>query len=102
MDRRGIEKACCEIVDNNINMLVPWYIMASYAYYVEDDPLLEDAVFDRLAKRLLESWDTVDHFHKDHLSVDMVKAGTYIGEYPSRVKGAVGEIKDTYRVKVKR
>jgi hypothetical protein len=26
------------IVSNNLNMLVPWYLMASYAYYINDAP----------------------------------------------------------------
>jgi hypothetical protein len=38
---------------------------------------------------MLESWDAIEHFHKDHLNEDMLEAGTYLGEYPGRVKGAV-------------
>lgn len=97
MNMAGIEKACCEIVDNNINMTVPWYLMAAYAYYEEDNPILSDSTFDRLAKKILDNWDTIEHLHKDYLTKDMLEAGTYIGEYPSRVKGAVDDIKYTYR-----
>ena len=97
MDKMGIEKACMDVCDDNINMMVPWYIMASYAYYEEDDPILEDAMFDRLAKKLLKDWDEIDHFHKDYLTKDMLEAGTYIGEYPSRVKGAVEDVRNTYK-----
>jgi len=97
MDIRGIEKACSDICDDNINMLVPWYIMAAYAYYEQDNPILEDVFFDRMARRLLENWGSIEHFHKDYLNTDMLKAGTYIGEYPSRVKGALDEIRSTYR-----
>ena len=49
MDKKGIEDACIDIVDGNINMSVPWYIMAAYAYYEQDDPILEDSEFDKLA-----------------------------------------------------
>ena len=28
--------------DKNINLMVPWYLMAAYAYYKEDDPILSD------------------------------------------------------------
>lgn len=92
-----IEKACSDVCDSNINMMVPWYLMAAYAYYEEDNPILEDATFDRLAKRLLQEWDNVKHMHKDYLNKDMLEAGTFIGEYPSRVKGAVDEIRSVYR-----
>lgn len=97
MDITGIEKACSEVCDNNINMMVPWYIMAAYAYYVDDDPIMQDNMFDRLAKRILEHWDEIDHYHKDLLTKDMLTAGTFLGEYPSRVKGAVDEIRHAYK-----
>ena len=91
-----IEKACIQTIDSNINLLVPWYLMTSYAYYVEDDPIISDSLFDRLGKKLLESWEEVEHFHKDYLNVDMLRAGTYSGEYPSRVKNAVEQIRKDY------
>ena len=97
MDKMGIEKACMDTCDDSINMYVPWYMMAAYAYYVEDDPILEDNVFDMLAKRMLEHWDEIEHPHKKYLSKDMLEAGTFIGEYPSRVKGALASVKDTYQ-----
>ena len=40
------------------------YLMCSYAYYVEDNPLISDEEFDSLAQWLLEHWDAVDHPHK--------------------------------------
>ena len=92
-----IEKACLEICDDNINMMIPWYIMAAYAYYVDDNPILEDTTFDKLANKILKVWDKIEHMHKDYINQDMLKAGTYLGEYPSRVKDAVNEIRHTYR-----
>lgn len=92
----AIEKACLDLVDDSINMSVPWYLMACYAYYVEDDPILEDATFDRLAKKILKEWDEIDHFHKDYLTKDMLEAGTFIGEYPSRIKGALKSVRQSY------
>ena len=77
-------------------MSVPWYLMASYAYYVEDDPILSDAQFDRLAKRMLESWDSIEHIHKEYIKEDYLKAGTYLGEYPSRIQGAIEELRKIY------
>ena len=87
------DKQCLETVDDNKNMLVPWYLMASYAYYEEDNPILEDATFDRLAKILLKDWDEVEHFHKHILTKEMLEAGTFQGEYPSRVKYAIQDLR---------
>ena len=97
MDKMGIEKACMDTCDDSINMYIPWYMMAAYAYYVEDDPILSDTMFDKMAKRMLELWDEIEHPHKKYLSEDMLKAGTFIGEYPSRVKGALDSVRDTYK-----
>ena len=90
-----IDKIMREVTEDNINMTVPWYLMTSYAYYVEDDPLVSDGVFDRLSKKMIESWDTIEHFHKDHIKIDDLKAGTFLGEYPSRVADAVDNIRQT-------
>ena len=87
------DKDCLDVVDDNLNMAVPWYLMASYAYYEEDRPILSDNVFDRLARKILEFWEVIDHLHKDYLNEDMLKAGTFIGEYPSRVKFALQELR---------
>lgn len=87
--RQLFDKDCLDITGDNINMTVPWYIMAAYAYYEEDSPILEDQTFDRLAKKILENWDDIEHMHKERLTKDMLEAGTYLGEYPTRVKSAV-------------
>ena len=48
-DKQGLDH-----VDDNLNLTVPWYLMAAYAYYVEDRPIVSDSIFDRLAKKMLE------------------------------------------------
>lgn len=65
------------------------YLMCAYAYYEQDDPLIEDADFDQLAKWLLENYDSVEHYHKHLVTKEDLAAGTYLGKYPERVKGAV-------------
>ena len=97
MAKEEIRKACFDLVDDSINMAVPWYLMAAYAYYVEDDPIMEDRDFDLLARKLLKDWDEVEHMHKHYLSKDMLEAGTYIGDYPSRVEGALKSVRHSYR-----
>ena len=65
------------------------YLMCAYAYYVEDRPLISDSEFDLLAKSILENYDSIEHPHKSYVTKGDLEAGTYLGEYPSRIKGAV-------------
>ena len=62
------------------------YLMSAYAYYVQDDPLITDMEFDKLAKH---NYDEIEHMHKHLVTIDNLDAGTYLGEYPERVKNAV-------------
>ena len=90
------EKMCMDSIESNPNMLVPWYIMASYSYYVEDNPLLTDGSFDRLTTRLLENFDEVEHLHKEFIDKDTVRAGTYLGEYPTRIPDVIKQMRREY------
>lgn len=65
------------------------YLMCAYSYYEEDDPLISDYSFDMLAKCILQNYDSIQHFHKHLVTKEDLEAGTYLGEYPERVKGAV-------------
>lgn len=90
-------KAYSDTTDRNVNMLVPWYLMAAYAYYVQDDPILEDATFDRMCRRMLECWDDIKHQHKHLITIEYLKAGTYLGEYPKRVEGGLKSLRETLK-----
>ena len=72
----------------SMNLLVPFYIMMSYRYYEKDDPIVSDDLFDATAKKLLEHWNDIQHFHKHYLNEDMLAAGTYSGSYPKLAKSA--------------
>ena len=63
--------------------------MCAYAYYVEDNPLISDTEFDELAKYILANYDEIDHMHKHLVTKGDLEAGTYLGEYPQMVIGAV-------------
>lgn len=91
-DIDDLEKAFHDITDGNLNMLVPWYLMAAYAYYVNDDPILNDHTFDWMAKKMLRHWDEIEHIHKHHITTDDLNGGTFLGEYPSRVKYALMDL----------
>lgn len=90
---KNFDDQCLQLTSDNINMYVPWYIMAAYAYYVEDNPILSDHVFDRMAKQILIHYDEIEHMHKYLLTKDTLEAGTFLGEYPSRIKGAVDSLR---------
>ena len=66
---------------NKISM----YLMAAYAYYHEDNPIMSDWDFDNLSKYLLENIDDMTHVHKHLITKDDLRAGTYLGEYPNQV-----------------
>ena len=87
-----LDDYAAEIFADNINMMVPWYLMAAYAYYKQDEPILTDAFFDAMGKTMLERWDDINHYHKHLITVDDLAAGTYLGDYPSIVKGALEEM----------
>lgn len=77
--------------DRNPNMLVPWYLMASYGYYVRDESLMSDADFDRVCHMLNDQWDEIEHVHKAIVDRAALSAGTCMlgrEEYPTMVKGA--------------
>jgi hypothetical protein len=81
------------IFDKNINMMVPYYIMAAYAYYKDDDPIFSDAFFDNMSKIMLDEWMNIYHYHKDLITIEDLKGGTYLGKYPSIVRGALKNLR---------
>ena len=71
------------------------YLMCAYAYYVEDDPLISDSEFDQLGQELLQNYDSIEHMHKHLVTKKDLEAGTYLGEYPELVKGAVRDYRNS-------
>ena len=65
------------------------YLMCAYAYYKQDSPLISDGDFDQLSKDILADYDNIEHMHKHLVTKEMLEAGTYLGEYPKMVIGAV-------------
>lgn len=65
--------------DGNLNMLVPWYLMASYLYYEEashEYSIMTDAQYDKICAQLLSHWDEITHRHKYLIDKDSLSAGT--------------------------
>ena len=91
---------CITYADSRLcieNMTIPYYLMASYAYYKDDDPILTDGVYDALAKRILENFMFIAHRHKDLIKLDDLSAGSYLGEYPSIVIGALENLRENFK-----
>ena len=70
----------------NKNMLVPYYLMFSYAYYQENESLITDSEYDQICRDLITDWNDITHWHKPLLNLDSLRAGTgYDIKYPERV-----------------
>ena len=91
-----LDEICENLFEQKPNMMIPYYLMASYAYYQESDPIFTDTYFDQLAKRMLNNWDTLEHMHKYLITKSDLIAGSYLGKYPSMVKGGLGSLISTY------
>jgi NAD-dependent DNA ligase len=80
--------------------LVPMYLVHSYLYYIEETPIITDTEYDRLCKKLLNSFDTLTHRHKHLVSKEALQAGTgyHISEddYPSITKHSAVHLRDRY------
>lgn len=82
-----------ETVTRRPGASVAWYLMASYAYYELDTPLLSDDAFDHLAKWMLERWADIQHRHKHLITEDDLRAGTLLRrDFPEMAKGAVEDL----------
>jgi NAD-dependent DNA ligase len=90
-----VERKIIKYISENPNMLVPYYLMMSYAYYVQDDPIVSDGFYDKLAQKLLKEYDNIVHYHKHIISKSDLEAGSFLGEYPSIVEGALNSFKTT-------
>lgn len=85
-------------IENNVNMVVPLYLIAAYAYYVKDDPIISDSLYDSMANTFLSFYDQIEHRHKHLVDKDSLSAGTcLIKEYPSIVDGAYQSLRNNLK-----
>ena len=83
-----LDNLCLRLTSGNKNLLVPWFLLSCFAYYENDRPLLSDAAFDDLTKRLAASFQDIEHIHKSLIDQSDFKTGHYL-QYPTRIKYAV-------------
>ena len=79
-------------LNGDINLTVPWYLMTSYLYYIEDVALLHDHQYDLLCEFMHKNWKHIKHRHKNCVLQASLVAGTgfYLkkGDYPMIVVNA--------------
>lgn len=81
----------------NRNLMVPFYLMASYTYYIRDASIMSDGDYDSLCARLDRQWDRVEHRHKHLIDRDWLSAGTCFlrrEQYPTITKSAACGLAD--------
>ena len=93
MGKVNYDNHAANIFAQNINMMIPYYLMAAYAYYKQDNPIFSDGFFDAMGKTMLERWDDIEHMHKCYITKGDLEAGTFLGKYPSRVEGALRSLR---------
>lgn len=71
-----LDDRCSALIDGDPNLLVPWYLMTSYLYYIENEVIISDGLYDAICRRLDEDWRTIEHPHKKLIKRRDLKAGT--------------------------
>ena len=81
-------------------MAIPHFLLASYHYYVEDDPILSDWVFDDVLVKTLLSYrsDPPFHVHSHLLPWDGLEAGSgFMVKDPDRVVYAAAAMRRRFK-----
>lgn len=73
---RVCDADCREAITVRPNLIVPWLLMAGYAYHHLDAPILSDGYWDELCHLALTQWDSIEHRHKHLVGIDDLTAGS--------------------------
>ena len=88
------------MLNDNLNMLVPYYLMSCYLYYECNKNVLSDTQFDTLCKRLLDNWDSINHVHKHLIDKDALQCGSgYDIQYTNLIKRSAIDWHETMTTK---
>ncbi len=86
--------------DTDKNMLVPWFLMASYAYYELGIHIMPDSEFDNIAIKLEKHWGDVEHMHKHLITKEMLATSSgYSIKYTNMIKYATRAYMRTFTKK---
>lgn len=91
---KNFDGMCRHVTGQNFNALIPWFLMACYAYEILGEPILSDACFDEMSESMNMLFDVLEHPHKDLITwtADQVKGSSVQvdwGRFPSRIGYAV-------------
>lgn len=87
------------LVEENANRLVPFMLMAAYAYYHTDHEMVPDWLFDEWYARLKRTRWRIKHPHLHLINTRGAGSGGCvlgIRKYPSIVIGALGHWRERY------
>ncbi len=68
---------CMTVVQRNLHMTVPWYLMAGTAYEHRDKPIISDACWTDLCSLLEKNWDRIVHHHKHLIKFEDLACKTF-------------------------
>ena len=78
----------------NPNSVISWILAGSYSYYILDEPILSDTVFDNMCKYVFNNWDKIEHQHKHLFTKEDMENGSLFmlkpDQYPLIVQVSVG------------
>lgn len=83
------------IIDSDINMAVPLYIMALYSYHESDCPIITDSYFDKLSKKVLDNWVKMVHNHKHKIAIERGRL-KFSGEYPRGIYNGIRSFEEAH------
>lgn len=55
---------CKWVTDGNPNALIPWFLMACYAYEILGEPIISDSCFDEISETMNMVFPALEHTHK--------------------------------------
>lgn len=91
------------LIAGNKHLLVPWYLILSYAYYYRDVSLVSDGLYDRICRDLLAALSSfeIEHRHMGLCDLDSLVSGTayqlYAKDYPGMAVSCADQfIKEGY------
>ena len=70
------------------DLLVPHYLIHSYLYYELDHSVIADHEYDKLARRIDEEWETIEHLHRSVITRTNLRTTGCGLSYPLRAVGA--------------
>lgn len=73
---RVCDADCREAITARPNLIVPWLLMAGYAYHQLAAPILTDGCWDELCRLAQALWDRIEHRHKHLIGPDDLAAGS--------------------------